>query len=172
MIRKVIIAAQRYWRETLAAIVPFLLVLPLLTLSANWISISMGWFSAGVMKWLVQALGSGFIRLFFDLPNFAVSIVVGLAFGIVNAQRALRLAWVFGIGMFVAQAVPAFLSNRSEWYFCLLNLAHVVLPVTTAAVWLRLVQVKQPGLCQECSYDLTGNESGVCPECGTEVESP
>ena len=26
--------------------------------------------------------------------------------------------------------------------------------------------------CVHCSYDLTGNESGVCPECGTKIESP
>ena len=26
----------------------------------------------------------------------------------------------------------------------------------------------QPGLC-ECGYDLTGNESGACPECGTVI---
>lgn len=29
-----------------------------------------------------------------------------------------------------------------------------------------------PGHCQTCGYDLTGNLSGVCPECGTEVEKP
>ena len=28
-----------------------------------------------------------------------------------------------------------------------------------------------PGCCQECDYDLTGNISGVCPECGTTIES-
>lgn len=26
-----------------------------------------------------------------------------------------------------------------------------------------------PGHCPACNYDLTANESGVCPECGTEV---
>ena len=26
------------------------------------------------------------------------------------------------------------------------------------------------GYCQECSYDLTGNASGVCPERGTKIE--
>ncbi len=26
--------------------------------------------------------------------------------------------------------------------------------------------------CKVCSYDLTGNESGVCPECGTKIEKP
>ena len=28
------------------------------------------------------------------------------------------------------------------------------------------------GLCPECAYDLTGNESGVCPECGTATAAP
>lgn len=25
---------------------------------------------------------------------------------------------------------------------------------------------REQGLCAECGYDLTGNDSGVCPECG------
>ncbi len=28
------------------------------------------------------------------------------------------------------------------------------------------------GYCVQCRYDLTGNLSGICPECGTEVEKP
>jgi len=28
---------------------------------------------------------------------------------------------------------------------------------------------RKRGKCIRCGYDLTGNESGVCPECGTEV---
>ncbi|MCG8405830.1 MAG: hypothetical protein MI923_11595 [Phycisphaerales bacterium] len=27
----------------------------------------------------------------------------------------------------------------------------------------------RPGHCQQCGYDLTGNTSGICPECGTKV---
>ncbi|GJM26413.1 MAG: hypothetical protein DHS20C16_28280 [Phycisphaerae bacterium] len=26
-------------------------------------------------------------------------------------------------------------------------------------------------LCTQCAYNLTGNESGVCPECGTKIKS-
>ena len=29
---------------------------------------------------------------------------------------------------------------------------------------------RRRGLCVRCAYDLTGNESGVCPECGASVE--
>lgn len=28
-----------------------------------------------------------------------------------------------------------------------------------------------PHCCQQCGYNLTGNESGVCPECGTEIKT-
>ena len=30
---------------------------------------------------------------------------------------------------------------------------------------------RKRGLCVKCGYDLTGNESGVCSECGTEVKA-
>jgi hypothetical protein len=29
-----------------------------------------------------------------------------------------------------------------------------------------------PGFCRKCDYDLTGNVSGRCPECGTPTEPP
>jgi hypothetical protein len=31
-------------------------------------------------------------------------------------------------------------------------------------------QWRPPGHCQRCGYDLTGNVSGRCPECGTPIE--
>ena len=33
----------------------------------------------------------------------------------------------------------------------------------------REARPKLPGHCPKCDYDLTGNVSGVCPECGTEI---
>ena len=30
---------------------------------------------------------------------------------------------------------------------------------------------KDPNACEECGYNLTGNVSGRCPECGTEISS-
>jgi hypothetical protein len=38
--------------------------------------------------------------------------------------------------------------------------------------WLRARRGRKNGdLCPRCRYDLTGNVSGVCPECGTKVAS-
>ena len=35
---------------------------------------------------------------------------------------------------------------------------------------LRLSRQRQKTICMQCGYDLQGNESGVCPECGEAVE--
>ncbi len=36
---------------------------------------------------------------------------------------------------------------------------------------LRLSRRFPPGRCAECGYDLTGNVSGVCPECGVSLKA-
>ena len=36
---------------------------------------------------------------------------------------------------------------------------------------LRRYRRRKKGLCVSCGYDLTGNVSGVCPECGTDIDS-
>jgi uncharacterized paraquat-inducible protein A len=54
--------------------------------------------------------------------------------------------------------------------FWFLSLVFAALP----AVWLRSLwrawqrrERTRGGLCPTCRYNLTGNTSGVCPECGT-----
>lgn len=37
---------------------------------------------------------------------------------------------------------------------------------------LRRWRRRQKGLCLRCGYNLTGNVSGICPECGTKIEKP
>ena len=43
----------------------------------------------------------------------------------------------------------------------------IVLP-TALLFWLDRRRIP-PGHCQKCGYNLTGNVSGVCPECGEKV---
>jgi predicted RNA-binding Zn-ribbon protein involved in translation (DUF1610 family) len=45
-----------------------------------------------------------------------------------------------------------------------------VLPAVWAIRHLR--RSRLPGLCATCGYNLTGNTSGVCPECGREIRTP
>jgi hypothetical protein len=53
------------------------------------------------------------------------------------------------------------------WYCpAWIPLAFVSIP--TAVLWHR-ERCSPEGHCQRCGYDLTGNESGVCPKCGLTV---
>jgi hypothetical protein len=48
----------------------------------------------------------------------------------------------------------------------------LVLVVATACSYMAHQRRRLRGtVCQECAYDLTGNKSGVCPECGAKIRS-
>jgi hypothetical protein len=41
--------------------------------------------------------------------------------------------------------------------------------IPTAFLWYLDRRRTQPGNCSICNYNLTGNTSGICPECGTPI---
>lgn len=45
----------------------------------------------------------------------------------------------------------------------------LIVGAPTAVLWWRDRRRIPPHCCQRCSYDLTGNVSGICPECGTKI---
>jgi hypothetical protein len=49
----------------------------------------------------------------------------------------------------------------------LLVFLTAVLPGYLLATVVRRLRSRGPGMCSSCGYNLTGNTSGVCPECGT-----
>ncbi|UCF32491.1 MAG: hypothetical protein JSV78_09155 [Phycisphaerales bacterium] len=58
----------------------------------------------------------------------------------------------------------------AEWGVLIpLWIPFVVLAVPTAILWWR-DRRNPPGHCRNCGYNLTGNISGICPECGGEVK--
>lgn len=76
-------------------------------------------------------------------------------------RRRLGLFWINGL---------SFDSPR----FTYLPFWPAILPV--AACWGLLTWIDRkrllPGLCDHCGYDLSGNISGRCPECGTPLRLP
>lgn len=48
-------------------------------------------------------------------------------------------------------------------------LAAIIVAVLCTILWRRRYRRVFPGACSNCGYDLTGNLSGICPECGTPV---
>jgi hypothetical protein len=61
--------------------------------------------------------------------------------------------------------------SRRVWAFILpLWIPFALLAIPTTILWLRDRHCFPSGHCQHCGYDLTGNVSGRCPECGTPIE--
>ncbi len=60
-------------------------------------------------------------------------------------------------------------SNRVLYIAFPFWLALALVGVPTAVLWWPVRRRKLPGHCQKCGYDLTGNVSGRCPECGEAV---
>ena len=59
----------------------------------------------------------------------------------------------------------------SDWSVVLpLWLPSAILFLPVAFFWWRDRRRRSPTACRSCGYDLTGNVSGVCPECGVACE--
>ena len=48
----------------------------------------------------------------------------------------------------------------------------LLIAVPTLFLFIRIRRGKSPNRCAKCGYNLTGNVSGVCSECGWRVASP
>jgi hypothetical protein len=67
--------------------------------------------------------------------------------------------------------VPTTATGYGTWAL-LVPLWWVLVPALVPTLWLWRRDLRtrpRPGCCPECHYDLTGNESGICPECGSKV---
>jgi hypothetical protein len=64
-------------------------------------------------------------------------------------------------------ASPYYRVSLGLWLLCVLVGMYPLLFLVYPGIrrWRR----KRRGLCATCAYDLTGNTSGVCPECGREI---
>ncbi len=77
-----------------------------------------------------------------------------------------RLTWFrsrhvgFGLGQVV---------TFNRWYYLPLWFPLLVVGIPSGYMLWRRHRRIPPGHCQKCGYNLTGNVSGVCPECGEKV---
>ncbi len=58
------------------------------------------------------------------------------------------------------------------WFPCLLFGAFPFYALLRIQERRRRRRRREQGLCVDCGYDLTGNVTGVCSECGLEIEQP
>lgn len=87
--------------------------------------------------------------------------------GFARASGPNRFTARVRIGTGIDWPPPSDLSARTRRYVAIpLWMPLVALVIPTTALWWRDRRPIQPGRCGNCGYDLTGNVSGRCPECG------
>lgn len=66
-------------------------------------------------------------------------------------------------------------TGTTTWLEAIVPLASMPLVLINAALWLPSLRrralaarCEEEPQCENCGYSLRGNESGICPECGTE----
>jgi hypothetical protein len=142
-------------------------------------------FGLSVLSWtsygLLGALPIAFRdRLDGDQPGWQVLRVVlaGILIGTLFGAIFYPFAWTFlwrrrldrvRLRLFVTMTIAGpVLSVVGGAYYAI---GGPLVFLTTCAVLWRILPLyyETPGHCHTCDYDLTGNVSGVCPECGTVI---
>ncbi len=127
---------------------------------------------ANIVVWVVTA----WTAFVFGCPYFLLLIGPGEIQIVMHAQTAKAT-----IGLGVSWDFFSWKPHRipSEWF----HLPHFGSYISSIPFWLTLLLLigvnfllgrwhsrSLLGSCLHCEYDLQGNESGVCPECGEAVE--
>jgi hypothetical protein len=77
-----------------------------------------------------------------------------------------QVVWCLGIEL-SEESFPGPSTRRSVWLpYWLLTALMLILPAFQLRRRLREQRKVKQGRCSSCGYDLTGNRSGICPECG------
>ncbi len=111
-------------------------------------------------------------------------LVVYCQYHVGHEHQGLRRSFRINLSLLIALAVAILMSqgglrDRSLDIFNGLVFgliggiaSHMIGLITSAAadpILDRIRQFIEPQMCRMCGYDLTGNTSGTCPECGTSI---
>lgn len=124
--------------------------------------------------------------VYLQVPLYLMAAIGGGLLGYVHADKWLRAAVLFGLTMVVAEmlwptviGIPTRRWPNPLWIFSITTvLDTIAVPCAVAGAWviarsrLKYSDRLHSGHCRQCGYDLTGNRSGVCPECGAGVPKP
>lgn len=121
---------------------------------------------AAVRNVAVLAAIDGRVRISVIQPMSTAEVAVGWDIGPLNGESAAWFApkdrpvfYYMSGGPFHMLAFPAFV----------LLAPFVLLLGVLSMPWWRRLRRRRRGCCVACGYDLTGNVSGACPECGADV---
>ena len=90
-----------------------------------------------------------------------------------NAGVTQRTKYTIGIAVFaIAFAGAGLAFQERPWFVAVTALAAIVEWIVVARIMRQEREQKRAdaGLCFHCEYNLTGNTSGICPECGHKIK--
>ena len=148
-------------------------------------------FGAGVGLVFVFVIAGAGLRQIATMPaQVALMLVLftGVLLPLSFSEQRLRRSCLEAVAVGTGVTVPLFAlaalnSDRGPaglvglvvsfaliWLVCVL----LCLVIRLVGLWfvrsyIRRLVVQTGSLCRTCAYDLTGNESGVCPECGERI---
>ena len=113
-------------------------------------------------------------------PLIAVTHIENLGVqATVQQKRWKGTGWLFQTNIDILEPTDA--APSDQYFRSWMLMVSFVIPLIVAVVLaayptiafirgpLRRWRRRRKGLCLKCGYDLTGNVSGVCPECGTRL---
>lgn len=124
-----------------------------------------------------------------QIPDLLAFLLIPLA--AMHIAGRTRSKWVFGVFGMIASLpfLSLYLDDHYSWFWfsdppmspmwvigvfsTLFVIATGLLARWAGGLRLRMLERKpDPSVCWVCEYNLTGNVSGVCPECGTALDQP
>lgn len=125
----------------------------------RWYHRRRGWFAGWWWKWLFLLIACG---------SWTVHEITGAVFSW-KVQNQISPGTDLGFPSRLSpQTIQVLSSGHFHW-----NLDQVAGLLNLVALWLFWREWRKPksrpGYCNTCGYNLTGNTSGVCPECGSTI---
>lgn len=106
-------------------------------------------------------------RLPYSRNAVRIYLICDLAIAVAHVVSALHVTpgrtWLFGIGGFFYVSIVCLIVT---WDLLAILPAVLILARLISSGW----PARGKGLCNRCEYNLTGNVSGICPECGTPLD--
>ncbi|MCA9253067.1 MAG: hypothetical protein KDA54_18215 [Phycisphaerales bacterium] len=127
---------------------------------------------AGALLCVCLFVLTRYVAFGFASPYFAVAASEGaIGFGYVNSHSRIDVPGFF-LEEFSRPSktrwwAEVFADKGSGWL--ILPLWVFLLPCLIAVIFAWRSKPIGLNACKHCDYDLTGNESGICPECGTPI---
>jgi len=152
--------------------------------------ISLGW-RRPIQDWMTAHRAGGlagyFGLLYLRIPDFVLAMLGGAILGVLAWRRWWQSSLLYSGTMFglpylimtIDGAIFILLESFGARFFFTSALQDlVVVPLASGSAWMasrprcRRAARMASNLCVKCGYNLTGNVTGRCPECGADRERP